>query len=166
MAIYTELLGFKDSLIARSMADVTRLSSAAQAELGRGDLRALNAQRERWRARLEFWYERYWDLHGLEMDEDTHEVRYRGHSRLLTGREFQLLAYLVANPGRQLPARQLIEQAWRDSRLSAEQMRLYISRLRRHLKELELPCVLANHPRRGYSLVWTDEAAAIPEQAV
>src|SRR5437016_3410563 len=74
ISIYVELLNFKDSLIERSATEMRRLSAPARAELGAGDVRALLDQRQRWQSRLDFWYERYWDLHGLELDDETHAV--------------------------------------------------------------------------------------------
>ena len=155
ISIYQELLGFKDSLIERSISELGRLSPAAQAELGSGDVRALRAQRGRWQARLDFWYDRYWDLHGLELDHESHTLTHKGNSVQMTAREFQLTSYLLANPGRRFLARRLVQDAWHDPRLSSEQLRLYVVRVRRRLKELGAPCAVVNTPRQGYSMVWS-----------
>jgi hypothetical protein len=162
ISIYQELLGFKDSLIARSVIELGRLSLPAQAELGSGDLRALRDQRQRWQSRLDFWYDRYWDLHGLELDLETHAITYKGASVHMTAREFQLISLLLANPGRSFPARRLVQEAWHDPRLSSEQLRLYIVRVRRRLKELGVPCAVVNTPHRGYSMVWSLDGAGPP----
>lgn len=48
----------------------------------------------------------------LQIDEDTYVVRLRGHPLDLTYREFELLKYLAANPGRVFTRGQLLQQVW------------------------------------------------------
>ena len=48
----------------------------------------------------------------LQIDEDTYVVRLRGEQLDLTYREFELLKYLAANPGRVFTRGQLLQQVW------------------------------------------------------
>jgi hypothetical protein len=50
---------------------------------------------------------------------------------------------------------QLVNLAWGAPELSAEQLRTYVVRLRRHLATTGLPARLVSEPRRGYGLVFT-----------
>ncbi|MGH8910355.1 MAG: response regulator transcription factor [Egibacteraceae bacterium] len=49
---------------------------------------------------------------GLQIDEDTYVVRLNGRPLDLTFREFELLKYLAANPGRVFTRGQLLQQVW------------------------------------------------------
>ena len=55
----------------------------------------------------------------------------------MTPLEFRLLAAFVRHPGQVLSSDQLIEIAWRDPLVQPEQVKLYVSRLRRKLGEAE-----------------------------
>jgi DNA-binding response OmpR family regulator len=69
-----------------------------------------------------------------------HEQRLvaRGEEELrLTPLEFRLLASFVRHPGQVLSPDQLIEMAWRDPLVQPEQVKLYVSRLRRKLDDPE-----------------------------
>jgi DNA-binding response OmpR family regulator len=48
----------------------------------------------------------------LDIDEDTYVVRLRGKPLDLTYREFELLKYLVSNPGRVFTRGQLLQEVW------------------------------------------------------
>jgi len=108
---------------------------------------------ERYDERLRLWNKRLWDLHGLLIDEDSMTVRHRGKSVEITHREQQLLQYLLDNPNRHVTTAQIVRAAWSDSRLSPEEVRNYIRRLRTVLRTLEVPADIVNRPSRGYSLV-------------
>jgi len=47
--------------------------------------------------------------------------------------------------------------AWSDSALFPEEVRNYVSRVRKILARLEIPCELVNRPGRGYSLTFRNE---------
>jgi len=79
-------------------------------------------------------------------------IRHHGREAHLTKREFQLLQFLLDHPHRYFTATQLLSRAWSDPALFPEEIRNYVRRIRRLLKELELPAELVNRPGRGYSL--------------
>ena len=71
----------------------------------------------------------------LTVDQRQRQVTRRGEELRLTPLEFRLLSALVRHPGQVLGADQLIEMAWRDPFVQPEQVKLYVSRLRRKLGE-------------------------------
>lgn len=81
-------------------------------------------------------------------------MRHRGRDVTLTKREFQLLEFLLDHPHRYFTTAQILGQAWADPALFPEEVRNYVGRLRKILRELEIPVDLVNRPGRGYSLVF------------
>jgi hypothetical protein len=153
MNIYRELISFKEDLLARLGTDVDGLTPKARFEIVSTDVAALERQLGRYVKRLEYWYGRHWELHGLALDENIMMASYRDHSVHLTRREFQLLSLFLSYPNRTFAAAELAQRAWSDSRLSTDQVRIYVARLRRRLADLGMPCHLVSQPRRGYCLV-------------
>lgn len=49
---------------------------------------------------------------GLRLDRITREVTWRGHTVDLTGREFNLIEYLMRSPGRVFTRTQILEHVW------------------------------------------------------
>src|SRR2546428_12693176 len=95
------------------------------------------------------------DLAGLKHDLRRSVARYAGRLLPLTRREVELLAFLARRPGQFYTATQLVNLAWGAPELSAEQLRTYVVRLRRHLATARVPARLVSEPRRGYGLVFT-----------
>ena len=70
----------------------------------------------------------------LELDDDTHEVRKNGELVDLSPTEFNLLRYLLQNPGRVLSKRQILEHVWNyDFGGDGNVVESYVSYLRRKL---------------------------------
>jgi DNA-binding response OmpR family regulator len=65
-------------------------------------------------------------------------------------RDWELLTFLLGNPGQWFTAEQLVRLAWRSSRFSAEQLRSYVLRVRRKLAPLDLPFAISSQQGRGY----------------
>ena len=110
---------------------------------------------KRLQSRLEFWEHRFWELAGLDLDVRRRTLSHGGHRVRLTRRETELLAFLAERPGQYYQAPQLVSLAWGAPELSAEQLRTYIVRLRRHLASASVSARLVSEPRRGYGLVFT-----------
>lgn len=68
----------------------------------------------------------------LSVDREQRLVTLRGTELQLTRREYALLAALTDDAGRVLPSDVLIERVW-DGMATADQVKLYVSRLRRKL---------------------------------
>ena len=96
-----------------------------------------------------------WELAGLDLDVRRRVLSYAGRHLTLTRREVELLAFLGRRPGQFYSATQLVNLAWGAPELSAEQLRTYVVRLRRHLATARVPARLVSEPRRGYGLVFT-----------
>jgi two-component system, OmpR family, response regulator ResD len=107
-----------------------------------------------YRARLDLWYSRIWDLQGLWLDPEGRMVRHQGREVALTLREFQLLQFLLDHPHRYFTTSQIMSQAWADPALFPEEVRNYVRRVRKILADLAIPVDLVNKPGRGYSLVF------------
>lgn len=153
MNIYRELIAFHEDLLARHQSDGDGLGGDHRLSTMTFDPLQAMAILDQYRARLNFWYDRHWQLQGLAIDPKTFLATHRERTVHLTRREYQLLSHLLAYPGETFAASVLAQRAWSGSRLSTDQVRIYVARLRRRLADLDLPCQIVSVPRRGYSLV-------------
>jgi two-component system OmpR family response regulator len=88
----------------------------------------------------------------LEIDEDAYEVRRQGERLELTPTEFKLLRYLVANAGRVLTKRQILDYVWNyEFGGNDGVVQTYVSYLRRKVDAFEPP-LIHTVPRVGYVL--------------
>ncbi len=156
IAVYRQMISFKDELLGRIRIQVRTLPSAGRRDVIDNDVSILELQLSRYQRRIEFWYARQWELEGLSIDEATRTIGYRASSIHLTKREYQLFARLAERSPGYTSAEQLLSEAWHDSGLPQETVRTYIVRLRRKLAELGAPVRIANQSRRGYTLVFDD----------
>jgi two-component system OmpR family response regulator len=89
---------------------------------------------------------------GIELDQDSYEVRRGGHVIDLSPTEFRLLRYLMLNPGRVLTRPQILAQVWDyDFGGSSTVVATYIAYLRRKLAA-HGPDVIHTQRGVGYSL--------------
>jgi DNA-binding response OmpR family regulator len=153
MSIYDDLIRFKLRLLERVRRDVAELQPVAERAAAE-DIQIIEAQMQGYHARLDLWYRRVWQLRGLWLDPDGRVLRHEGREVVLTNREFELLQFLLDHPHRYYTAAQIMGQAWSDPALFPEEVRNYVSRVRKILKRLDLPCDLVNRPGRGYSLTF------------
>src|SRR5439155_1727269 len=109
--------------------DLSNLLPLAQ-KAAAADLEIIEAQMRGYEARLDLWYRRLWDLHGLWLDPAGRMVRHKGREAALTKREFQLLQFLLDHPHRYYTAQQILNQAWVEPALFPEEVRNYVRRLR------------------------------------
>jgi len=156
IAVYREMIDFKEQLLARVEAQLGRLPKAARTDVADNDIGLIQNQLDRYQRRLEFWYGRQWALEGLQVDPETRVITYRDRTIRLTRRELELLTMLVSSSPRYISPRQLLVQAWHDSRLPEETLRTYIVRLRGKLAQLGVGAEILNRPRRGYALVFAE----------
>jgi DNA-binding response OmpR family regulator len=156
MSIYADLLEFKRGLLDRVRLDVTKLSPIARAAAER-DVRIIEIQMTGYQERLELWYRRVWDLHGLWLDPKGRMIHYKTETATLTEREFQLLRFLLEHPHRYFTVTQILGQAWANPGLFPEEVRTYIRRLRKLLATMQIPCDIVNQPRRGYCLRFRED---------
>ncbi|HEV2029634.1 MAG TPA: winged helix-turn-helix domain-containing protein [Candidatus Dormibacteraeota bacterium] len=160
IAVYRQMISFKDGLLGRIQTHVRTLPPAGRRDVMENDVGVLVMQLGRYQRRLEFWYARQWELEGLSIDESTRTIAYREQSIHLTRREYQLFVRLADRSPGYTSAAKLLTEAWHDSGLPEETIRTYIVRLRRKLTELGAPAQIVNRARRGYSLVFDDHSGA------
>lgn len=153
--IYAELLEFKRRLLEKARFEMSLLSPEARPDV-LVDIELVQRQMDRYRRRREFWLAHERSLRGLHFDGETRSITAQGRSIELTHREYQLLDLLARQGGRPVPARRLINEAWHDSALTGEQLRLYIARLRAKLRELAV-AEIALVPRKGYFLRYVQD---------
>ncbi|HXB03688.1 MAG TPA: winged helix-turn-helix domain-containing protein [Candidatus Angelobacter sp.] len=153
MSIYADLLEFKRGILDRIRRDMANLQLPAQ-KAAAIDLEIIETQMKGYEVRLDLWYRRLWELHGLWLDPAGRMVRHEGHEVALTKREFQLLQFLLDHPHRFFTTTQILGQAWADPALFPEEVRNYVRRLRKILIDLAIPVDLVNKPGKGYSLVF------------
>jgi hypothetical protein len=153
MSIYADLLEFKRGILDRVRRDLANLQAPAQ-KAAAIDVVIIETQMHGYEERLDLWYRRLWELHGLDLDPAGRMVRHEGQEVALTKREFQLLQFLLDHPHRFFTTTQILGQAWADPALFPEEVRNYVRRLRKILLDLAIPVDLVNKPGKGYSLVF------------
>src|ERR1700682_1099088 len=99
MSIYSDLLEFKRGILDQVRRDLAKLKPDGQKAAG-ADLKIIEDQMDGYQKRLDLWYQRVWDLHGLVLDSEGRMIRYKGEEAALTLREFQLLRFLLDHPHR------------------------------------------------------------------
>lgn len=156
MSIYADLLEFKRGILDRIKRDLAKLPPVAQ-RAAEVDVKIIERQMVSYRKRLDLWYRRVWDLHGLWLDPEGRKLRYQGTEATLTIREFQLLQFLLDHPHRYFTVTQILNQAWAEPALFPEEVRNYIKRVRNVLAALEIPCDVVNRPGRGYALEFRED---------
>ena len=161
MSIYADLLAFKRGILGRVRKDITNLNPTAQTAAA-ADLLIIEEQMQGYQERLDLWFRRIWELHGLWLDPAGRMIRHAGREVALTKREFQLLQFLLDHPHRFFTTSQILGQAWSDPTLFPEEVRNYVRRLRKILSDLEIPVDLMNKPGRGYSLVFRGDDVKSP----
>jgi DNA-binding response OmpR family regulator len=156
MSIYVDLIEFKRGILDRVRRDITKLPPVAQTA-AEADVKLIESQMHGYQKRLDLWYRRIWDLHGLWLDPEGRMIRYQRREAALTVREFQLLQFLLDHPHRYFTVTQILGQAWAEPALFPEEVRNYVRRARKILASLEIPCDLVNRPGRGYSLEFRED---------
>ena len=154
VVIYTQMLEFKERILQRVREEARGLPRPAMEYVRDDDVPLLEAERERVQRRLDFWRARHWELARIDLDRDARTISFQGHVVDLTQRELQLMELLLRNPNRYIGAHAVLTHAWHDANLAPEQVRSYVTRLRRKLAEAGIPCRLETRPRRGYRLVF------------
>jgi hypothetical protein len=155
VTIYRELATFADRTLNRLRRNGDGHADGERSSTGDADERWMEGHLRRLQSRLDFWERRLWELAGLDLDLRRRVLSYAGQRLTLTRREAELLAFLARRPGQFFSAPQLVSLAWGAPGLSAEQLRTYVVRLRRHLATTGVPARLVSEPRHGYGLVFT-----------
>lgn len=156
ISIYVDLIEFKRGILDQVRRDLTKLAPVGQ-RAAEDDVVIIESQMNGYQERLDLWYRRVWDLHGLWLDPEGRMIRYKGAEARLSAREFQLLQFLLDHPHRYFTVTQILGEAWGDPYLFPEEVRNYVKRVRKVLATLEIPCDLINRSGRGYSLEFRED---------
>lgn len=149
--VYTALVEMKQ----HRLDSIAQETAGADAPDGAGLARTrVRQQLSAYHGRLDFWYGRHEELQGMYLEHETRTINHRGQEARLTGREYQLLEFLMRYPGRSFTSAQLLVEAWHRADLSPEQVRLYVAQLRKKMRPTGVPCEVISQPRRGYSLMF------------
>lgn len=154
VSIYTQMLEFKERVLERVTEASADLPRPARRKVEAEDLTMLEGERLKVETRLRFWRDRHWQLAGIDIDYNSRTIVFDGTAIDLTHRELQLLEILLRNPNRYVSSGEVLVEAWKDGSLAPEQVRSYVTRLRRKLTDAGLPCRLETRSRRGYRLVF------------
>jgi DNA-binding winged helix-turn-helix (wHTH) protein/tetratricopeptide (TPR) repeat protein len=87
-------------------------------------------------------------FHGFELDPFRRVLSRDGGPVSLTPKAFDVLAYLVLNPGRVVTKDELLKAVWPDSFVEEGNLAQYVSALRKTLGDKS--CLIATVPGRGY----------------
>jgi DNA-binding response OmpR family regulator len=90
------------------------------------------------------------ELAGTTIDSESRSITRGEQSVSFSKRDWELLTFLLANPGQWFTAEDLVRLAWRSTRYSPEQLRSYVMRLRRKMTPLDLPFTVTSQQGRGY----------------
>ena len=93
------------------------------------------------------------EIKGMTFDGEKRTLQFNGEQVSFTIQEWDLLAVFLSHPNRFLSAREIIRLGWRAGEHEAEQLRIYVRRLRLKLEPLDLACRLVSQQNRGYSLI-------------
>jgi len=161
--IYSRLIEFKDELLERVRSKTGANGNGNGHGHGNGTGGDLQADEQvvliemtRLRSRLAFWQRRHAELAPVDLDDHLGIISPTGDVVPLTRREDQLLRFLLQNPGRYFDTRTLAARAWNDPSLASEQVRTYVVRLRRRLREAQAHCDIHSERRRGYALAFEE----------
>ena len=155
VTIYRELVTFAERTLNRLRRNAGSNVETRGLQASDADEHWMEGHLRRLQSRLDFWERRLWELAGLDLDIRRRVLSYAGQRLTLTRREAELLAFLARRPGQFFPAAHLVSLAWGAPELSAEQLRTYVVRLRRHLATTGVPARLVSEPHRGYGLVFS-----------
>jgi len=93
------------------------------------------------------------EIRGMTFDGERQTLQFDGQQVSFTDQEWALLAVLLSHPNRFLSAREIIRMGWRAGEHEAEQLRVYVRRLRLKLDPLDIACRLVSQHNRGYCLI-------------
>ena len=93
------------------------------------------------------------EIKGMTFDGEGRTLQFNGEQVSFTVQEWDLLAVFLSHPNRFLSAREIIRLGWRAGEHEAEQLRIYVRRLRLKLEPLDVACRLVSQHNRGYCLI-------------
>lgn len=97
-------------------------------------------------------------LGDLELSRTDYTIRSAGNAPVaLSGREFQMLEMLMLHPGQVISADQFMDSIWADGEAESDIVWVYISNLRKKLKETGASVVIRSQRGLGYTIQESQE---------
>jgi two-component system, OmpR family, response regulator ResD len=93
------------------------------------------------------------EIKGMTFDGEGRTLQFNGQQVSFTVQEWDLLAVFLSRPNHFLSAREIIRLGWRAGEHEAEQLRIYVRRLRLKLEPLDVGCRLVTQHNRGYCFI-------------
>jgi DNA-binding response OmpR family regulator len=93
------------------------------------------------------------EIKGMTFDGEGRTLHVNGQQVSFTVQEWDLLAVFLSHPNRFLSAGEIIRLGWRAGEHEAEQLRIYVRRLRLKLEPLDVACRLVSQHNRGYCFI-------------
>jgi two-component system response regulator ResD len=93
------------------------------------------------------------EIKGMTFDGGGRTLQFKGEQVSFTVQEWDLLAVFLSHPNRFLGAREIIRFGWRAGDHEAEQLRIYVRRLRLKLEPLDIAWRLVSQHNRGYCFI-------------
>lgn len=85
-------------------------------------------------ARDEEQNQNVYTIRGLELNEDTREVRVDGELVKMTPIEFKILSLLIRNPGRVFSADEIYERVWNESAINTDTVMVHVRNIREKIE--------------------------------
>ena len=145
--VYSDLVALKTDAVRR---EASGHREAAVDSAWQGSTRTLEVQLESCQAGLDYWQSRLQVLNEVLLDDNARSLCFRTREVCFTTREYQLLSFLVRHVDHVFSAERLLAEAWHRSDLGPEQVRLYVSQVRRKLDFKGAPVEVVTSPRKGY----------------
>ena len=92
------------------------------------------------------------EIRGMVLDGERRVLSLGHRQAAFTRQEWELLMILVSHPNHYLGARDVLRLGWKAGEHGAEQVRIYVRRLRAKLEPMDLPCRLVSKHGLGYCL--------------
>lgn len=90
---------------------------------------------------------------GVSLDPATHQLEYEGNSVALSGKEFQVMEYLMSSPGTVISIESLLSHAWSwDSDVDTSAVWIQMSNLRKRIAAISAPIAIRFKRGSGYIL--------------
>ncbi len=95
---------------------------------------------------------------GVTLNRSIFELSYNGENITLTSKEFQMLELLMLNPERVISVEKFMEKIWGyDTETEISVIWVYVSYLRKKLKQLNAPITIKSNRNLGYSVTKTND---------
>ena len=98
------------------------------------------------------------EFNGLTLNRSIFEISYKDNSIKLNNKEFQMIEMLILSPKHVISVEKFMEKIWGyETETEISVVWVYVSYLRKKLKQINAPVAIASNRNLGYSLVITND---------